>query len=744
MYKYLNVLASVFILLMAFNLEAKEVVLKKEINWDSAAHTQEMSHLLDKVNSQINRGEDYYVDNSLRAKEIYNIAKTQLGSEKLETLLEVAVEYLNAGELDSAISLLLNEILNSSVAKKNEKFEREARFILAAVYFRKGEKSNCMHFNNSDSCIFPLKKGGIHREKKWAKESIVVLNKLLKNKKLPYAEQLKYQWLLNISYMALGEFPNQVPKRYLLKAEKILDKTKLLKFENVSKSLGVDASFHAGGAIMDDFNNDGFLDIIASSFHLGDPLSIYLNNGKEGFNNVSETSGLKGITGGLHISQIDYDNDGNLDFYVNRGAWRSDLSATAGNYPNSLIRNNGNGTFTDVTKISGLLSLLPTQSSVWADFDNDGFVDIFVGHEITTGNPGTKNWELFKNLGDGTFNEISKTIKGIELKDVWIKGVAVGDFNNDGFGDLFISIYGGSNKLFIAQGAWNFIDASSKAGISDPQFSFSTSIFDFNNDGLEDILVYAYDYNQTDISDVVLDYIGQKKKSGKSSNPALYRNNGDGTFTNVTSQVGLDYELLAMGTNVGDINNDGWLDIYVGTGTPQMYFLVPNRMFLNQGGKRFVDVTEMTGLGHLQKGHAISFGDFDNDGDQDIYAVMGGAYSDDKFENALFMNKNNSNKWIKMLLVGTKSNRSAVGARVKIVTKNKKNKLRSIYRTISSGSSFGSNSFLLHIGLDDALSIESIEVRWPDGSEQIKIDISDVKINNRYRIKEGVNRAEMY
>lgn len=542
--------------------------------------------------------------------------------------------------------------------------------------------------------------------------------------------------------MALGEFPHQVPKRYLLKAEKRLDKVKLLKFENVSKALGVDASYHAGGSIMDDFNNDGFLDIIASSFHLGDPLAIYFNDGKGGFKDASETSGLKGITGGLHISQIDYDNDGKLDFYINRGAWRSERSPTAGNYPNSLIRNNGNGTFTDVTTLSGLLSFLPTQSSAWADFDNDGLIDLFVGHEITAGNPGTKNWELFKNLGDGSFKEISESINGINLKEVWIKGVAAGDFNNDGYADLLVSIYGGSNKLFLAKEAWNFIDISSKAGINDPQYGFSASIFDYNNDGLEDILIYGYDYSQTDISDVVLDYIGLKNKSGKSSIPALYRNNGDDTFTNVTAQVGLDYELLAMGTNVGDINNDGWLDLYIGTGAPQMYFLVPNRMFLNQKGERFIDVTETTGLGHLQKGHAISIGDFDNDGDQDIYAVMGGAYSDDKFENALFMNKNNSNKWIKLFLIGTNSNRSAVGARVKLVSKSKKNKLRNIYRTINSGSSFGGNPFLLHIGLGDTVSIEEIEVRWPDGSEPIKIDISEVKLNNRYRIKEGVNKAE--
>src|SRR6185295_783690 len=136
-------------------------------------------------------------------------------------------------------------------------------------------------------------------------------------------------------------------------------------------------------------------------------------------------------------------------------------------------------------------------------------------------------------------------------------------------------------------------------------------------------------------------------------------NKGDGTFEDVTKAAGLYKVIPAMGLNFGDLDNDGWLDFYLGTGNPEFSTLVPNRMFRNAGGKFFQEVTTATGTGQLQKGHGVGFADLDNDGDQDIYAVTGGAFTADNYRNALFLNPGNTNHWLKLKLEGTKSNRVA-------------------------------------------------------------------------------------
>ena len=143
-----------------------------------------------------------------------------------------------------------------------------------------------------------------------------------------------------------------------------------------------------------------------------------------------------------------------------------------------------------------------------------------------------------------------------------------------------------------------------------------------------------------------------------------FRNVGDGTFADLTQQVGLEEPLLAMGCNFGDLDSDGYLDFYIGTGDPNMVTLVPNRMFRNAGGRHFQDVTTSGGFGHLQKGHAVAFGDLDHDGDQEVFAVIGGNYSGDVYQNVLFRNPGHGNHWLKLKLEGRRSNRAAMGARI--------------------------------------------------------------------------------
>ena len=198
----------------------------------------------------------------------------------------------------------------------------------------------------------------------------------------------------------------------------------------------------------------------------------------------------------------------------------------------------------------------------------------------------------------------------------------------------------------------------------------------------------------------------------KSDRPALYRNLGDGRFADVAPQLGLDRAILVMGANHGDLDNDGFEDVYLGTGHPSFRALLPNRMFRNDGGKRFLDVTTAGGFGHLQKGHGVAFADLDEDGDQDLFEELGGFFPGDHFPSALFENPTRGSSWITLRLRGTRSNRAAIGARLRLELDTPAGP-RTLHRLAGTGGSFGGSSFQQEIGLGDATAIRLLEIRWP-------------------------------
>ncbi|MCC7297750.1 MAG: VCBS repeat-containing protein, partial [Bacteroidia bacterium] len=195
----------------------------------------------------------------------------------------------------------------------------------------------------------------------------------------------------------------------------------------------------AGGSVIEDFNNDGLLDIFCTSYGLSDQCRLFFNNGEGGFNEVTESAQLKGITGGLNAKQADYDNDGFTDILILRGAWLD----KGGEFPNSLLHNNGDGTFSDVTFQAGMVNFRPTETAAWADFDLDGLLDVFVANE---NNPQNQYpCELWRNNGNGTFTDIAKEL-GIDGNFGFVKGVNISDFNNDGLPDLYLSVLAGGMK----------------------------------------------------------------------------------------------------------------------------------------------------------------------------------------------------------------------------------------------------------------------------------------------------------
>ena len=259
--------------------------------------------------------------------------------------------------------------------------------------------------------------------------------------------------------------------------------------------------------------------------------------------------------------------------------------------------------------------------------------------------------------------------------------------------------------------------------------SFATWFFDYDNDGWLDLFVGGW--SGAPVAVVAAEYLGAHTADGT---PRLFRNKGDGTFADVTTQVKLDRVHLSMGANFGDLDNDGFLDLYLGTGGPDLTSLVPNRMFRNAAGAVFQDVTTSGGFGHLQKGHGIAFGDLDNDGDQDVYAVMGGWFTGDGYQNVLFENPGHGHHSLAIWFEGTRTNRAGVGARVKVRVATPGG-ARDIHRVVGDGGSFGSASFRQDIGLGDATSIEEIQVTWPvTGQSQT---FRGVAMDQIIRIQEG-------
>ena len=298
----------------------------------------------------------------------------------------------------------------------------------------------------------------------------------------------------------------------------------------------------------------------------------------------------------------------------------------------------------------------PSQTAVWADYDNDGDLDLFSCSESER--PIQFPSQLLRNQGDGTFTDVTFEAGVPNLR--YCKGSGWGDYDNDGDPDLYVSNYGQENRLYRNDGDGSFTDVGPALGVVEPVRSFATWFWDYNNDGWLDLFVAGYG---TEIEDVAADYLGLENDGVRMR---LYKNDGTGGFIDVTRETGLYRVHLTMAANFGDMDNDGFPDFYLGTGYPSYDVLGPNIAYRNNEGRSFTDVTFSAGLGHLHKGHGIAFGDLDRDGDQDIFAQMGGFYPGDAFENALYENPGHKNRWLSARLVGVQSNRAGIGARIKL------------------------------------------------------------------------------
>jgi len=495
------------------------------------------------------------------------------------------------------------------------------------------------------------------------------------------------------------------------------------------------------GLAVFDFNNDGLLDILlvnGSSFEILDnphvpktSSRLFRNNGDGTFTDVTRESGLINQGWGVGVSVGDYDNDGHRDVFItNFGS-------------NALFHNNGNGTFTDVTREAGLESSNWNTGCAWGDYDRDGRLDLYVSRYVDfnraqiagpgsatycryqgipvacgpQGLPGLPDY-MYHNEGGGKFREVSADIGIRDTGRAYGLGVTWVDFDNDGWPDIYVANDSMANFLWHNQGNGKFEEIAFEAGCAvsadgRAQSSMGIAVGDYDNDGWMDLLVtnFAEDYS------------------------TLYHNN-HGQFEDVTYQAGLgtvSYNQLKWGAGFVDFDNDGWKELFVANGhiypqadQTQSKYRQANQLFRNLRDGRFALVSgHETGFTELRSSRGAAFGDLGGKGQIEVVV--------NNIDEEPFLyrqSRQNSGAWVRLKLVGTKCNRDAIGARITITAGG----LTQIDEVRSADSYVSSSDVRVHFGLGNALVIEQLQVRWPDGTVEKRTGLA---IGKEHVIRQG-------
>jgi len=468
------------------------------------------------------------------------------------------------------------------------------------------------------------------------------------------------------------------------------DASSLVNFERVSLPRDGDG---LGGAAWLDYDADGFLDLFLTNGKMR-PNGLFRNDGHGGFVDVSASAGIQNGRGNSGVVAADFDNDGFTDLFVTGDGGTIGLASS----PVMLYHNNRDGTFTDITSASGIVSPPSGISSAVADVDNDGFLDLFIAA------PGSLSLQvqhanhLFRNNGDLTFTDISAAA-GVNTA-VGAFAALFTDYNRDGFVDLVV---GNGNdirlaptpiELFRNNGDLTFTDVATTAGLAGGGLWMGFGPADYDNDGDVDLFVTNF--------------------GGNVFPHALYRNNGDGTYTSVGTTAGVAPFPFAWGCAFKDFDNDGNADLYFAGALP-VIDTNPGVLLFNNGDGTFANLTASSPVdlrGMFPSG--VASGDYDRNGFEDIVIVREPYGVDQSGRPVLLRNRGNANHWVTIRLIGTVSNRDAIGAQVWITAGG-----RTQFKEVYAGSSFAStDSPWLTFGLGATASIDRVRVRWPLGTEE--------------------------
>ncbi|MEQ1947920.1 MAG: CRTAC1 family protein [Bryobacteraceae bacterium] len=568
------------------------------------------------------------------------------------------------------------------------------------------------------SCSLPLMT--FHQKKQWSQNAAKTFEQLLDRYD---ASNPLYRWLLNFSYMTINEFPAGVPEKYRIQspfidlfygkaAKAAREAHPDIQMEDRAAEFGVN-TFDAGkGVAIEDFNGDGWLDIVTGGTF--SETRYYQNDHGKRFIDRSKESGLSQITQAYMITTADYDNDGRMDVLVSRPFQYF-----------ALMHNNGNGTFTDETIKAGLLPGDPGDSlavytcvTAWADVNKDGKLDLFVAHfagkfPFLGGLLGRKPMpsRLYVNQGGGKFADLTDQYGLTEtVTDNIFIGATFSDYNSDDYPDLFLSSPSRKRSVLLKNVNGTRFEVTDLIDNREP--GFTTSFIDINHDSKQDIFQGTMSLSTSSTANGVM---GRNPKRFASK---IWLQK-DGAFENHSDYFDGDSPIGTMGASFGDINNDGCYDFYLGTGSPEGWFVLPNLMFLGKTEGttctgRMENISMLNGAGTVQKGHAIVFADINDDGLQDIYSSLGGMWPGDSWTNQLFINKSTmKNSWVKIRLRGRQTNRYGVGTSLKITAVDSQGAKFARTYNMDGRTGFGSAPNLAHVGLLNAASIEKVEVHWP-------------------------------
>ena len=560
-------------------------------------------------------------------------------------------------------------------------------------------------------------------------------------------------WMLTLSLSAAQTHPVRASK-----AESPPPSPPKVTFVDIAERTGLTAKTEDGGdktkryiiettgsgAAAFDFDNDGWPDIFLvngnrlEGFPKGqEPTShLYRNNRDGTFADVTQKAGAGLVGWGQGVCAGDYDNDGFVDLFVT--FWGHDV----------LLHNNGNGTFTDVTRKAGLWhdDVRWSTGCAFLDYDRDGRLDLFIAHYVDLDLPHTPEpgsgaaclWkgmpvmcgprglkgthsELYHNNGDGTFTDVSQA-SGVAKTDAYYCFTALtGDFDNDGWPDIYVSCDSTPSLLFHNNHNGTFTETAVESGVA------------FNDGGREQagMGADAADYDGDGWLDIV-------KTNFSDDTATLYHNNRDGTFSDVTSAAGLakNSQFLGWGTLFLDIDNDGWPDLFMANGHvyPEIdgkglnnTFREPKLLYWNEHNGRFRDISLDSGPGITTpfNSHGVAAADFDNDGAVEILV------NNSHDRPSLLKNLGDHGNWILLKLEGTKSNRDAIGAKVTVRVGDH----QQTQEVRSGGGYISQSDFRLHFGLGKATQADAIEIRWPSGLAQ---RFENVPGNQVVRIRESI------
>jgi len=560
-------------------------------------------------------------------------------------------------------------------------------------------------------------------------EAVRLLAESLEGDPGPVVARLPRLWLLHLAQEKAGIEPSRRRPSFSFRKDLALRGAATpIRFEDIASRLRVDRLNGLGASAWGDYDGDGDFDLFLTGH---ETYGVLLRNDGEGFTDVSREAGLGAVQAGFTTTFVDYDNDGRPDLYVSRDGW-------SGPAPNSLYHNRGDGSFEDATEAAGLGDPGDSFVHIWSDVDRDGFVDLYVCNGITI--TGATN-RLFHNQGDGTFTDVTARAGLAEPAGTQTIAATFGDYDLDGWPDLFVSGFRAKNRLYRNRGDGTFEEVAKRAGVDGADAigaGYVSFLLDVDNDGWPDLLkttLAPWEDTLLALSDAFDSVPPQGREWMNRSTPKLYRNRRDGTFTDVTVRAGLVHPMGVMGSIAGDFDNDGYVDLYFGTGDPRIERMEPDRFYRNNGDGTFTDLTFAADLGNVGKGHGSTTVDWDGDGDLDLYAQEGGFVHGDQWRNAFYKNQQaTGNHWLHVDLEGTKSNRGAIDARLTL----KAGKLV-VLREVKNGEGFGcSNSPTVEFGLGREESVDELEVAWPSGLVQT---FKNLPVDRRLYLREGQELA---